>query len=102
MDLGSRYFGPLENTSRSLSSYNMVRRIIYEWGTCTGAIGRFRLEVVNIEILPHVLVVIYFGCNRCGIGIRGYRNRLCNRCGIGIRGYRNRLIFKLGRNVRFD
>ena len=30
---------------------------------------RFRLEIVNIDILQHVLVVKYFGCNWCGIRI---------------------------------
>jgi hypothetical protein len=29
--------------------------------------GGLNLEVDNIEIQQHVLVVKYFGCNRCGI-----------------------------------
>ena len=29
----------------------------HEWETCTGAIMWFRLEIVNIEILQHVLVI---------------------------------------------
>jgi hypothetical protein len=28
---------------------------------------RFILEVISIEILQHVFVVQYFGCNVCGI-----------------------------------
>jgi len=32
--------------------------------------GSLDLKVVNIEILQHVLVVKYLGCNMCGIGIR--------------------------------
>jgi len=59
----------------------VASRIIYEWRTCTGAIRRFRFE-----ILQHLLIVKYFGCNRCGIGIQDYRNRL---------------ISKIGRNFRF-
>jgi hypothetical protein len=46
----------------------VISRIIYEWGTCTCAIRGFKLEDGNIEIQQHVLVVKYFGCNRCGIG----------------------------------
>ena len=49
----------------SLTSYNVATRIIYEWGTCTGAVRKFRLEVDNVEITQHVLVVKYFGGNRC-------------------------------------
>jgi hypothetical protein len=33
-----------------VTSYNVASRIIYEWGTCTGAIRRLRFEIVNIEI----------------------------------------------------
>jgi hypothetical protein len=36
-------------------SYNVISHIIYEWGTCTGAIRRFMFEIVNIEILQHLL-----------------------------------------------
>ena len=74
MDLGSRYFDPVTNTSRREVSLAIAItiRIIYEWGTCTCAIRRFRLEIVNIEILQHILVVKYFDCNRYGIGIRDY------------------------------
>jgi hypothetical protein len=35
----------------------VVSRIIYEWGTCTGAIRRLRFEIVNIEIMQHVFVI---------------------------------------------
>jgi hypothetical protein len=35
--------------------------------TCIGAIRRLRLEFINTEVLQEVLVVKYFGCNRCGI-----------------------------------
>ena len=81
MDLVSRYFCPWMKTSRrdgvvdysKVTSYNVGCRIIYEWGTCTCAIRRFRLEIVNIEILQHLLVVKYFVCNRCGIGIGDFR-----------------------------
>ena len=55
------YLGPLANTSRrdvvdnfKVTSYNVVSRIIYERGTCTGAIRRHRFEIVNIEITQHV------------------------------------------------
>jgi hypothetical protein len=34
----------------------MGSQIIYEWGTCTGAIRRLRFEIVNIEIMQHVFV----------------------------------------------
>jgi hypothetical protein len=34
-----------------------LSRIIYEWGTCTGAIRRLRFEIVNIEIMQHVFVI---------------------------------------------
>jgi hypothetical protein len=53
---------------------NGKEEIIYEWRTCTGAIRRFRFE-----ILQHLLIVKYFGCNRCGIGIQDYRNRLISK-----------------------
>jgi hypothetical protein len=36
-------------------SYNVISHVIYEWGTCTGAIRRFMFEIVNIEILQHLL-----------------------------------------------
>ena len=39
-----------------VTSYNMGSQIIYEWGTCTGAIRRLRFEIVNIEIMQHVFV----------------------------------------------
>ena len=64
MDLGSRYLGPLANTSRrgivdnfKVTSYNVASRIIYDWGTCTGAIRRLRFEIVNIEITQHMFVI---------------------------------------------
>jgi hypothetical protein len=40
-----------------VTSYNVASRIIYEWGTCTGAIRRHRIEIVNIEIMQHVFVI---------------------------------------------
>jgi hypothetical protein len=58
--------GPLANTSRGVvdnfkvTSYNVVSRIIYEWGTCTGAIRWLRFEIVNIEIMQHVIVINFF------------------------------------------
>jgi hypothetical protein len=36
-----------------VTSYNVASRIIYKWGTCTGAIRRLRFEIVNIEITQH-------------------------------------------------
>jgi hypothetical protein len=33
-----------------VTSYNVASRIIYEWGTYTGAIRGLRFEIVNIEI----------------------------------------------------
>jgi hypothetical protein len=39
-------------TSHKVTSWN-----IYQWGTCTGAIGRLRFEIVNIEIMQHVFVI---------------------------------------------
>jgi hypothetical protein len=33
-----------------VTSYNVASRIIYEWGTCTGAIRRLKFEIVNIEL----------------------------------------------------
>jgi len=59
-----------------VNSYNVASRIIYEWRTSTGAIRWLRLEVVNIEIMQHVFVDKYFGCNRNSIGIRYYRHGL--------------------------
>ena len=48
------------------TSYNVARDIIYEWGTCTGAIKRLRLEIVNIETMHQLLVVKkYFKRNVC-------------------------------------
>jgi hypothetical protein len=35
--------------------YNVASRIIYEWGTCTGAVRRLRFEFVNIEITQHMI-----------------------------------------------
>jgi len=43
-----------------VTSYNVASRIIYEWGTCTGAIKRLRFEIVNIEIMQHVCVIKMF------------------------------------------
>jgi hypothetical protein len=51
-------------------TYNLASRIIYEWGTCTGAIRRLRFEIVNVEIMQHVFVVKYFCCYGYGICIR--------------------------------
>ena len=53
-----------------VNSYSVASRIIYELRTSTGAIRCLRLEVVNIEIMQHVFVDKYFGCNRNSIGIR--------------------------------
>ena len=56
--------GPLANTSRrgvvdnfKVTRYTVVSRIIYEWGTSTGAIRRLNLEVVNTEITQHMFVI---------------------------------------------
>ena len=65
----------------------MASRIIYEWETGTGAIKRLRIEIVNIEIMQHVLVIKYFCCYRYGIIIRDYRYGL---------------ILKIRWNFRFD
>jgi hypothetical protein len=35
---------------------NVVIRMICKWGTCTWAIRRFRLQIVNAEIPHHVLI----------------------------------------------
>ena len=49
------YIVLLANTSRrkvdnvKVISYSVANRIIYEWKTCTDAIWRLRLEIVNIE-----------------------------------------------------
>jgi hypothetical protein len=40
-----------------ITSYNVASRIIYEWGTCTGAIRRLGFEIINIEIMQHVFVI---------------------------------------------
>jgi hypothetical protein len=40
-------------------------RLHYEWGTCTGAIRRLRLEIVNIETMHQLLVVEYFKRSVC-------------------------------------
>jgi len=52
----------------------------------TSTIRRFRIEVVNVEILQHVFVV---------------RHLCCNRCSICLRDYRNSVIFTIGRNFIF-
>ena len=67
MDLGSQYLGPLARgvvDNFKVTSYNVTSRIIYEWGTCTGAIRRLRLvfEIANIEIMEHVFVNKYCCC----------------------------------------
>jgi hypothetical protein len=36
---------------RLLIQNYVASRIIYEWGTCTGATRRLRFEIVNIEIM---------------------------------------------------
>jgi len=64
----------------------MASRIIYEWGTCTGAIRRLRFEIVSIEIMQHMFVVKYFCCYRYGICIWYYRYEL---------------VFKIRWNFRF-
>jgi hypothetical protein len=43
-----------------VTSYNVGSRIIYEWGTCTGAVRRLRFEFVNIEITQHMFVINIF------------------------------------------
>ena len=43
-----------------VTNYNVASRIIYEWGTCTGAIRRLRFEIVNIEITQHIFVIKIF------------------------------------------
>jgi hypothetical protein len=43
-----------------VTNYNVASRIIYEWGTCTGAIRRLRFEIVNIEITQHMFVIKNF------------------------------------------
>jgi hypothetical protein len=40
-----------------INIYNVDSQSIYEWGNLQGAIRRYKLEVVNIEILLPVLVV---------------------------------------------
>jgi hypothetical protein len=68
MDLGSRYLGALANTRREVMLIilrspiinNVASRIIYELGTCTGAIRRLRFDIVNIEIMQHVFVIKKF------------------------------------------
>jgi formylmethanofuran dehydrogenase subunit E len=42
--------------------------------------GMFSLEVINFEILKHVHIVTYIGCNKCSIGMRNYRSRLIFTC----------------------
>jgi hypothetical protein len=84
MDLGSRYLGPFGKhlslrgvvDNFKVTSYNVASRIIYEWGTCTGAIRRLRFEIVNIEITQHMFVINFFLRYWSGINIRNYRHRL--------------------------
>jgi hypothetical protein len=40
-----------------VDNFKITSRIIYQWGTCTGAISRLRFEIVNIEIMQHVFVI---------------------------------------------
>ena len=65
----------------------MTSRIIYEWKTCTSANRGLRLEIVNVEILQHILVAKYFHFNRSSMCMRYYRNRL---------------IIKIGKHLKFD
>jgi hypothetical protein len=44
------------NVAKHLSLLH-EKYVIYEWGTCTGAIRRLRFEIVNIEIMQHVFVI---------------------------------------------
>jgi hypothetical protein len=53
---GHRLFKPVGIKKNGINERNLIRRL--------------RLEIVNIEILQHLLVVKYFGCNRCGRGMR--------------------------------
>lgn len=46
-----------------------------------------RLDIINVEILQHILVANYFHFNRSSMCMRDYRNRL---------------IIKIGRNLKFD
>ena len=39
----------------------MASRIIYEWGTCKGSISRYKLKIVNVEILQHVKILVAIG-----------------------------------------
>ena len=48
-------------------------RIIHEMNISTGVIRKLILQVINVEILQHIRVVEYFGCDRCGICIRNYQ-----------------------------
>ena len=41
-----------------ITSHKVTCRIIYQWGTCTGAISRLRFEIVNIEIMQRVFVIV--------------------------------------------
>ena len=59
--------GPLANTSRrdvvdnfKVTSYNVVSRIIYERGTCTGAIRRLKFALTTV--LPVLFKYCYKYC----------------------------------------
>ena len=52
----------------------MASQIIYEWGTCTGAIRRHKCAAVNIEIMQHVFVIKTCWRYWSGINIRNYRH----------------------------
>jgi hypothetical protein len=46
---------------QSYKNDNMASRIIYEWGTCKGSISRYKLKIVNVEILQHVKILVAIG-----------------------------------------
>lgn len=63
VDLGSRYFMPLENTFRREVLFTMswpVELYMIEEQLQSGI---FRLEVVNIKIMQQVYIIEKFSCN---------------------------------------
>jgi hypothetical protein len=74
MDLGSWKFGPFANTSPREVLVIMLRPPVITWPSglyiWIGNLHRYSvrliLEVVNVEILQHIVGVKYWGCNKCG------------------------------------
>jgi hypothetical protein len=51
---GHRFVKPVGTKQDEIEKRSFLK---LEWGTCAGAIRRFRFEIVNIEMTPHKIVI---------------------------------------------